>query len=132
MTDNDYRGLVIAVGALAVSGMVFFLTQIRTIVLERPMLAAQRKTAAARKESMHEGITRADEVLRQREERIQKVQRLEGEYALLLTDLLELSEVDPDARAITIKWKIQEQGNPSLEPDRSSAGETNDTHRKVR
>lgn len=109
MTDNDYRGLVIAVGALTVSAMVFFLTQLKIAMLERPMLEAQRTAAAARKASMQEGLAQAEGALKQRETQIQRVQKLEAEYAQLLTDLLELAKVDLDARDITLKWKIQQQ-----------------------
>jgi hypothetical protein len=107
---NDYRGIVLALGALAVSAMVFFLTQLRNTVLERPMLEAQRTAAVARRTSMREGVTAAEEAFQKRETQIQRVQKLEAEYALLLTDLLDLANTDPDARAITIKWKIQQQG----------------------
>jgi hypothetical protein len=121
MTDNDYRGLVIAVGALAVSALVFFLTQLKIATLERPMLEAQRTAAAARKASMQEGIAQEEEAFKQREVQLQQVQKLEAEYAQLLTDLLELEKIDPDARDITLKWKIQQQGQPVQASDRTPA-----------
>jgi hypothetical protein len=109
METKDYNGIVLALGALAVGAMIFFLTQLRNTSLERSMLEAQRAAAVARRTSMQEGITAADEALKAREKKLQRAQKLESEYALLLTDLLELANIDPDARAITSKWKIQQQ-----------------------
>ena len=38
---------------------------------------------------------------------------MEAKYAALLSELIELAKVDADARAITQKWKIQQQGQAS-------------------
>ena len=131
MEENDYKGIVLALGALAVSAMVFFLTQLRNTSLERSMLEAQRAAAVARRTSMQEGITAADEALKTREKKLQRAQKLESEYALLLTDLLELANIDPDARAITNKWKIQQQARQEQSAELEPTKQTNERKEKV-
>jgi hypothetical protein len=131
METKDYNGIVLALGGLAVSSMVFFLTQLRNTSLERSMLEAQRAAAVARKTSMQEGVTAADEALKTREKQIQRAQKLESEYALLLTDLLELANIDPDARAITNKWKIQQQARQEQSAALEPTNQTNERKEKV-
>jgi hypothetical protein len=130
METKDYNGIVLALGGLAVSAMVFFLTQLRNTSLERSMLEAQRAAAVARKTSMQEGITAADEALKAREKKLQRAQKLESEYALLLTDLLELANIDPDARAITSKWKIQQQARQEQSAGLEPPNQTNERKEK--
>lgn len=130
METNDYRGIVLTLGALAVSAIVVFLTQLRNTSLERSMLEVQRTAAVARRTSMQEGITAADEALKTREKQIHRAQKLESEYALLLTDLLELANIDPDARAITNKWKIQQQSRLEQSADFQPSNQTNERKEK--
>jgi hypothetical protein len=131
METKDYNGIVLALGALAVSALVFFLTQLRNTSLERSMLEAQRVAAIARKTSMQEGITAAEGVLKTREKQIQRAQKLESEYALLLTDLLELANIDADARGITNKWKIQQQSRQEQPAEFQPNNQTSERKEKV-
>ncbi len=109
MRDNEYRSVIFVLGALSVSALVFFLTELRNTSLERPILRSQRAAAWARRVSLQSGNAEADQILEKRELQIARMQKLEADYAQLLTDLLELAKVDPDARAVTNKWKIQQQ-----------------------
>ena len=107
MTESDARGLVLAQGGLALAALIFLGAQTRMVLMERPILEGQNSVLTQRLSTMKATESQTDDALKIREEQIKRAQDTETRYAAMLTELLELSKVDPDARAITQKWKIQ-------------------------
>ena len=99
--------MVLAQGGLALAALVFLGAQTRLAVMERPMLEGQNSFLTQRLSGMKTTELQTDDALKSRDEQIKRAQDTETRYAAMLTELLELSKVDPDARAITQKWKIQ-------------------------
>lgn len=118
--NNEDKGLSVALGALALAGIFLVGAQIRVASIEKPALEAQLKAAAQRLTSTKTAEVQADEAIQKREEQLKTLTETESKYAALLTELLELSKTDADARAITQKWKIQQQGQPSGGPGTES------------
>jgi len=94
--------------------VVFSGTQWRVASIENSVFDAQRTIAAKRLAQIQATQTQTNEALKSRELQIESEGELKSKYAALLTDLVELAAVDPDARAITQKWKIQQQGVPGV------------------
>lgn len=107
---NEDKGLSLAVLFLAVAGVFLVGAQIRVASIERPALEAQLSAAAQRLTSTKTAEVQADEAIQKREEQLKALSETEAKYAALLTELIELAKTDADARAITQKWKIQQQG----------------------
>ena len=114
MTESDHRGMVLAQGGLALAALVYLAAQTRTVFLEKPMLEAQKTFLVQRLSALKTTDKQTGEAIEKREFQIKRGQELEAKYAAMLTELLELSKVDPDARALTLKWKIQ-SSQPSLD-----------------
>ena len=119
MTESDVRGMVLAQGGLALAALVFLGAQTRLALMERPMLEGQNSFLTQRLSTMKTTELQTDEALKSRDEQIKRAQDTETRYAAMLTELLELSKVDADARAITQKWKIQSAQSAS--PESNSA-----------
>ena len=111
--NSEDKGLSIAVAAFALAGIFLVGAQIRVASIEKPALEAQLNAAAQRLTSTKAAEVQADEAIQKREEQLKTLTETESKYAALLTELIELSKTDADARAITQKWKIQQQGQPS-------------------
>ena len=111
--------MVLAQGGLALAALVFLGAQTRMALMERPMLEGQNSFLTQRLSSIKATELQTDDALKARDEQIKRAQDTETRYAAMLTELLELSKVDPDARAITQKWKIQSAQTPS--PESNSA-----------
>ena len=100
-----------------VAGLVMLSGQLGVALIERPYSTAQLNYAAQRLTAVKTTQTQTDEAIEKREQQIKRASALETQYAALLTDLIEIAKVDPDARMITQKWKIQQQGqSPAQEP----------------
>lgn len=115
-TNNEDKGLSVALAALALAGIFVVGAQIRVASIEKPALEAQLNAAAQRLTSTKAAEVQADEAIQKREEQLKTLAETESKYAALLTELIELSKTDADARAITQKWKIQQQGQPGGGP----------------
>ena len=91
MRESEFRTVLFVLGALALSALVFFLTELRNASLELPILKSQRSAAWSRREALKSGNAEADQILEARELQINRMQKLEADYAQLLTELLELA-----------------------------------------
>jgi hypothetical protein len=100
----------VGVGFLALAGCVVLGTQLRVARIERPLLDAQLNYAAQRLTATKAAKTQVDEAILAREGQVKRAAELEAKYSALLSELLELAKVDPDAKAVVVKWKIQQQG----------------------
>ena len=122
------------IGALSVTlwvlaGLLVIGGQLRVALIEKPYAATQLNYAAQKLTNLKTTQTQTDEAIEKREQQIKRASAMETQYAALLTDLIEIAKVDPDARMITQKWKIQQQGQsqpqepsakPSPEPQAAS------------
>jgi hypothetical protein len=109
-TNTEDRWLSITLAVLGLTVILFVSAQLRVVAIEKPMLEAQLNASAQRLTATKAAQVQADEALQKREEQVKALAETEAKYAALLTELIELAKVDPDARAITQKWKIQQQG----------------------
>jgi hypothetical protein len=109
----------LSVALWAVAGIVLLAGQLSVALIEQPHTAAQLTYAAQRLTAVKTTQTQTDEAIEKREQQIKRASALETQYAALLTDLLEIAKVDPDARTITQKWKIQQQGQSQVQEQAS-------------
>ncbi|NBV84710.1 MAG: hypothetical protein EBS01_00235 [Verrucomicrobia bacterium] len=114
MNDKDERGLVLAIGGISLAWLVYFAAQLRILSLETAMLEEQQKTLTKQIEAATATETHTDEVLQKRELQIRHSQESEMRYTNFFNELIELSKIDPDARVLVLKWKIQ--SNPNVRP----------------
>ena len=114
MNERDERALVLAVGGIALAWLVFFAAQIRVLSLEGAILEEQHKTLTQQVASAQTTEAHTEEALQKREAQIRQSQESEGRYTNFFNELIELSKVDPDARVLVMKWKIQT--NPNAKP----------------
>lgn len=110
MHDFEDRGVAITLGVLTLSGIVLMGGHLKALSLDRNLLEKQLLVLAERVTASKLARKEVDEALERREDQIKRAAAKEAQYAGLLTDLLELSKVDPDARLVTQKWKIQSTG----------------------
>ena len=113
MDDFEDKGVAITLGVLALSGLVLLGAHMKSLSLERNLLEKQLVVLAERVTASKLARKQVDEAFEQREQQVKRAAAMEAQYAGLLTDLLELSKVDPDARLVTQKWKIQSSGEPN-------------------
>jgi hypothetical protein len=107
MNQTEDRWLAINMAVLALSGVVLVGAQVKTLSLDRSLLEKQRTTLADRVTESKNAQKQVDDALEQRERQLKRAAATEAQYAGLLSELLELSKVDPDARLVIQKWKIQ-------------------------
>jgi hypothetical protein len=110
MEDMEDKGVAITLGVLALSGIVLLGGQMKSLSLDRSLLDRQLVVLAERVTASKLARKQVDEAFEQRERQVKRAAATEAQYAGLLTDLLELSKVDPEARLVTQKWKIQSSG----------------------
>ncbi len=113
MDDFEDRGVAITLGVLALSGIVLLGGHMKSLSLDRSLLDKQLVVLAERVTASKTARKQLDEAFEQREQQLKRVAAMESQYAGLLTDLLELSKVDLDARQVVQKWKIQSSGDQS-------------------
>jgi hypothetical protein len=113
MEDFEDKGVAITLGVLALSGLVLLAAHMKSLSLERNLLEKQLVVLAERVTAAKLARKQVDEAFEQREQQVKRAAAMEAQYAGLLTDLLELAKVDPDARLVTQKWKIQSNGDRS-------------------
>ncbi len=121
-----------------VAGLIVLGGQLGVALIEKPYSAAQLNYSAQKLTNLKATQTQTDEAIEKREQQIKRAAGMETQYAALLTDLIEIAKVDPDARMITQKWKIQQQGQsqpqetaakPSQEPPATSPAKPKGTLR---
>ena len=113
LSQKEDKGQSLALAGIALAAILFLGTQLRLAGLEKPMLEAQLNYSAQRLTSTKAAQVQADEALKKRDEQVKGMSDTEAKYAALLTELIDLAKTDADARAITQKWKIQQQGQPA-------------------
>ena len=112
MDAFEDKGVAITLALLALSGIVVLGAQTKSLGMEKALLEKQVVVLAERVTASKAANKQVDETLEQREVQVKRAAVTEAQYAGLLQDLLELAKVDPDARAVTQKWKIQASGEP--------------------
>lgn len=116
MEDSEDKGVSITLGVLALSAIVLLGGHMKTVSFEKSVLEKQLVGLADRVTASKAARKQLDEAFEQREQQIKRAAATEALYAGLLTDLLELAKVDPDARLVVQKWKIQSSDATSTDP----------------
>lgn len=107
MEDQADKGMVVTLGVLTLSVLVLVGGHTKTVSLEKNLLEKQMVVLADRVTASKLARKQAEDAFEQREAQVKRVSATEAHYAAILSDLLELSKVDPDARLVVQKWKIQ-------------------------
>ncbi len=107
MSESNDRGIVLALGSLAVAAFVFVFAEMSVAIDERTILKGQIAGMGQRLKDVKVILQKVEEAMGKRDQQLKKADETEAVYAALLTDLIELANVDPTARAIVQKWKIQ-------------------------
>lgn len=118
MADGAASGAMIL---LSLAACVVLGAQLHVASIEKPLFNAQLNYSAQRLTAVRNTQQQTDEAIKTRDEQIKLSAELEVKYAALLTDLLELAKTDPDARALVVKWKMQQQGQPPLTESRPAS-----------
>ena len=110
MSESNPRLSGVLHSLLLVSALLYSSMHLRVALSEQPILEKQTVIAAQALSDVKNLQQQTDETIASREEQLRLAGQTETQYAALLTDLLEFAKVDPDARSIIAKWKIQQQG----------------------
>ena len=124
MDDFEDKGVAITLGVLALSGIVLVGGYAKTMSVEKSLLEKQLVVLADRVSAVKAARKQVDEAFEQREQQVRRAAATEAQYAGLLTDLLELAKVDPDARLVVQKWKIQSSGDSQAAPAEGASKQT--------
>jgi hypothetical protein len=116
MDDFEDKGVAITLGTLALAGIVLLFGHMKTLTADKTLLEKQLVVLADRVTASKAARKQVDEAFEQRELQLKQAASTEALYAGLLKDLLELAKVDPDARQVVQKWKIQTSEAPSKDP----------------
>lgn len=120
MKDDQLRGIGLTLGAMALTAVVFVLSQLQACMVERPMLKKQIDYFTEKYDTSKSAIKDSEVLLKSREEQCQQMAGVEVKYTNLIGSLMELAKTDQDARSIALKWKIQVSGQPAASPLRVS------------
>jgi hypothetical protein len=107
MNQSDDRGVVLALGSLAVGALVFLSAEMRVALCDRSILKGQVGQMGRRLRDVKTSLQKTEEAVQRRDHLLRKAEEVEAFYAGLLTELIELAKVDPAAQVIVQKWKIQ-------------------------
>ena len=105
----------------SLAGLVFVAAHLHGACVDWRLGRAQLEVLQSRHESTRVTLVQAEESLKQREVQIQNGSANEAKYASIFNDLLELAKSDADARQLTLKWKIQREGEATQEAPATSA-----------
>jgi F0F1-type ATP synthase membrane subunit b/b' len=97
--------------ALALS--VFFYSQIGAADRTSETIKWQLTNIDKQLAQIKDGEKQLKELITNREELVKQSQAVQQQYTALLTDVLELSKTDEDARKIVEKWNIQRSAPPA-------------------
>lgn len=116
MSESQNRGVVLALGSLAVAAFVFVFAEMRVAIDDRSLLKGQIVQMGQRLKDQKGALQKIEEAMQRRDQQLKKAEEVEAVYAALLTDLIELASVDPAARSIVQKWKIQRDASDAARP----------------
>jgi hypothetical protein len=109
MNQSDDRGVVLALGSLAVAALIFLFAEMRVALCERSILKGQIAQMGRRLRDIKTSLQRTEEAVQRRDNQLKKADEIEAFYEGLLTELIELAKADPAAHAIVQKWKIKHE-----------------------
>jgi hypothetical protein len=109
INQSDDRGVVLALGSLAVAALMFLFAEMRVALCERAILKAQVGQMGRRLRDIKSSLQKTEEAVQRRDHQLKKAEEIEAFYEGLLTELIELGKVDAAAHAIVQKWKIQHE-----------------------
>ncbi len=91
---------------------VFLYAQITNLGQNARSMEWQAANLARQIEALGQNEQSLAALVQQREALVQQSNQIQSRYNDLLTDIIELSKTDSDARAVVQKYGIQQQGNP--------------------
>ena len=109
MNHSDDRGVVLALGSLAVAALMFLFAEMRVALCDRAILKGQVGQMGRRLRDVKASLQKTEEAVQRRDHQFRKAEEIEAFYEGLLTELIELAKVDAAAHAIVQKWKIQHE-----------------------
>jgi hypothetical protein len=109
MNQSDDRGVVLALGSLAVGALVFLSAEMRVALCDRSILKGQVGQMGRRLRDIKTSLQKTEEAVQRRDHQLKKAEEVDAFYEGLLTELIELAKADPAAHAIVQKWKIQHE-----------------------
>ena len=109
MNQSDDRGVVLALGSLAVGALVFLSAEMRVALCDRSILKGQVGQMGRRLRDVKTSLQKTEEAVQRRDHQLKKAEEIDAFYEGLLTELIELAKADPAAHAIVQKWKIQQE-----------------------
>ncbi len=98
---------------IAFAFAVFLFAQISSLGQNARSMKWQAENLDRQITSLADSEKNLTELVKQRESLVQQSQQVQARYTELLTDLINLADTDPDARAVVDKYKIQRQQNAS-------------------
>ena len=116
MEASDLKPVELSLAILALWALIFTGAQARVVAIESRVQQGQLTAAAERLAAVKKVRDETSQAISEREGQIADGQQQEVRYATLLTALLELAKVDPDARSIVQKWKIQSNAEAPIAP----------------
>ena len=98
---------------IALAFAVFLFAQISSLGQNARSMKWQAENLDRQIISLADSEKNLTELVKQRESLVQQSQQVQARYTELLSDLINLADSDPDARAVVDKYKIQRQQNAS-------------------
>ena len=108
-SENIHLPLALIAFAFA----VFLFAQISSLGQNARSMKWQAENLDRQITSLADSEKNLTELVKQRESLVQQSQQVQARYTELLSDLINLADSDPDARAVVDKYKIQRQQNAS-------------------
>jgi flagellar biosynthesis/type III secretory pathway M-ring protein FliF/YscJ len=106
-SENIHLPLALIAFAFA----VFLFAQISSLGQNARSMKWQAENLDRQITSLADSEKNLTELVKQRESLVQQSQQVQARYTELLSDLINLADTDPDARAVVDKYKIQRQQN---------------------
>jgi exopolyphosphatase/pppGpp-phosphohydrolase len=92
MNQSDDRGVVLALGSLAVGALMFLFAEMRVALCERAMLKGQVGQMGRRLRDIKTSLQKTEEAVQRRDHQLKKAEEIDAFYEGLLTELIELAQ----------------------------------------
>jgi hypothetical protein len=101
---------------LAFAFAIFLFAQISSLGQNGSSMRWQAENLDRQTVSLVESEKNLGNLIKQRESLVEQSQQVQARYTEMLTDLIQLSDTDADAKAVVEKYKIQRQQNQQAAP----------------
>jgi hypothetical protein len=104
-------GIHLPIALIAGALSLFIFAQISNLGQNASSMKWQSENLARQLISLNEGSKNLENLLGQRESLVQQSLQLQERYTALLSDIIDLSQTDADAKSVVEKYKIAKQQN---------------------